>query len=239
MSHLTRLATLIVLSSGCLGAQGVSLPPLLDALSISVQQDSATVARGSMRFRTVRTGNEVELVATGIVVRRGLRVTAELRSDTLFGLRKYVAESRDSAGKVIDRIQVTNAGGRIVVERVEPSRRMVREYLSQRNVAILDSVALVPFVTLAAMAQRAGTLVFVDVRRGTLSVATTSVGAVEQVMIADVAVDGQPFTTLSGPMPLMWWRDAKGRLLRVIYGGRGRIIRDDPPAQVALPPGQI
>jgi hypothetical protein len=236
MAHLTRITALLCASAVTLAAQAVGPSPLLDALSISVQQDSATVARGTMRYKTVRTGNDVELVATGIVVRRGLRVTAELHTDSLFGLRRYVAESRDSAGRVIDRVQVTNAGGRIVVERVQPSRRMVREYISQRHAVILDSVALVPFITLAAMTQRAGTLAFVDVRRGTLTIAATSVGALEQVMIADVAVDGQPFSASGGSAPLVWWRDAKGRLLRVIYGGHGRIIRDDPPSLVVLPP---
>ncbi len=212
------------------GGQAAQPTPLLDALSITVQLDSTMVARGSMRFRQVRTGSDLELLASGIVVRRGLRVTAELRTDSVYGLRRYVAESRDSAGKVIDRVQVTSAGGRITLERVTPSRRMVREFLAQRDVAILDTAAIVPFVLLAALSQRgAASMAFLDVRRGTLSTGALMLGAPVELSVAEVVVTGTPVTVTGLSVPLIWWRDTKGRLLRVTWSGRNRILRDDPP----------
>lgn len=226
-----RALAFAVLIAGAapVGAQSGSTGPLLDALSITVQYDSATVARGSMRFRQVRTGTDVELVANGIVVRRGLRVTAELRTDSTFALRRYVAESRDSAGRVIDRVQVTSAGGRITLERVTAARRMVREYVARRELVILDSASSVPFVALAAAVQRMGSLAFLDVRRGTLIVAQVSLGSPVQLSVAEVVVSGTPMQATGLPVTLSWWRDAKGRLLRVVWGGRTRVLRDDPP----------
>ena len=80
------LPALLIAVTGQVNAQSPPASPLLDALSITIQYDTTTVARGSMRFRQVRTGTDLELLASGIVVRRGLRVTAELRTDSLFSL---------------------------------------------------------------------------------------------------------------------------------------------------------
>jgi hypothetical protein len=225
----TTLLGLLGTAGGALRAQATVATPLLDALSITIQSDSTTVARGSMRFRQVRSGADLELLASGIVVRRGLRVTAELHTDSLFGLRKYVAESRDSAGHLIDRVQVTSAGGRVTLERVSASRRMVREYVAQRDLMILDSAAMVPFVALAALAQRSTTVAFLDVRRGTLTVAQVAAGAQVELSVAEVIVSGTPVVVTGLTGPLSWWRDAKGRLLRVVWGGQNRVLRDDPP----------
>ncbi|MCC7055157.1 MAG: hypothetical protein IT355_17925 [Gemmatimonadaceae bacterium] len=222
------LGTLGPLAATPAGAQAPA-SPLLDALSISVQFDSVTVARGTMRFRQVRSGTDLALVTTGIVVRRGLRVTAELLTDSTLGLRRYVAESRDSAGRLIDRIQVTSAGGRVTLERVTPTRRSVREYAAQRDLVLLDTAAMVPFVTLASHAARSTPLFFLDVRRGTLSSGTLDYAPTAEISMAEVAVTGVPVTVTGLSTPLRWWRDARGRLLRVAWGGRSRLLRDDPP----------
>ena len=224
------IPTILLLAlGGQARAQSAPATPLIDALSITVQYDTTTVARGSMRFRQVRTGTDLELLATGIVVRRGLRVTAELRTDSVFALRKYVAESRDSAGRVIDRVQVTSAGGRVTLERVTPTRRMVREYLAQRDIMILDSAAVVPFVALAGLAQQTTSIAFLDVRRGTLTTAQVTAGSQIELSVAEVIVSGTPISVTGLAGPLSWWRDAKGHLLRVVWGGRSRVLRDDPP----------
>lgn len=224
------IPTILLLAlGGQARAQSAPATPLIDALSITVQYDTTTVARGSMRFRQVRTGTDLELLASGIVVRRGLRVTAELRTDSVFALRKYVAESRDSAGRVIDRVQVTSAGGRVTLERVTPTRRMVREYLAQRDIMILDSAAVVPFVALAGLAQQTTSIAFLDVRRGTLTTAQVTAGSQIELSVAEVIVSGTPIAVTGLAGPLSWWRDAKGHLLRVVWGGRSRVLRDDPP----------
>ena len=224
------IPTILLLAlGGQARAQSAPATPLIDALSITVQYDTTTVARGSMRFRQVRTGTDLELLATGIVVRRGLRVTAELRTDSVFALRKYVAESRDSAGRVIDRVQVTSVGGRVTLERVTPTRRMVREYLAQRDMMILDSAAVVPFVALAGLAQQTTSIAFLDVRRGTLTTAQVTAGSQIELSVAEVIVSGTPISVTGLAGPLSWWRDAKGHLLRVVWGGRSRVLRDDPP----------
>ena len=224
------IPTILLLAlGGQARAQSAPATPLIDALSITVQYDTTTVARGSMRFRQVRTGTDLELLATGIVVRRGLRVTAELRTDSVFALRKYVAESRDSAGRVIDRVQVTSVGGRVTLERVTPTRRMVREYLAQRDIMILDSAAVVPFVALAGLAQQTTSIAFLDVRRGTLTTAQVTAGSQVELSVAEVIVSGTPIAVSGLAAPLSWWRDAKGHLLRVVWGGRSRVLRDDPP----------
>ena len=224
------IPTILLLAlGGQARAQSAPATPLIDALSITVQYDTTTVARGSMRFRQVRTGTDLELLATGIVVRRGLRVTAELRTDSVFALRKYVAESRDSAGRVIDRVQVTSVGGRVTLERVTPTRRMVREYLAQRDIMILDSAAVVPFVALAGLAQQTTSIAFLDVRRGTLTTAQVTAGSQIELSVAEVIVSGTPISVTGLAGPLSWWRDAKGHLLRVVWGGRSRVLRDDPP----------
>ena len=224
------IPTILLLAlGGRARAQSAPATPLIDALSITVQYDTTTVARGSMRFRQVRTGTDLELLASGIVVRRGLRVTAELRTDSVFALRKYVAESRDSAGRVIDRVQVTSVGGRVTLERVTPTRRMVREYLAQRDIMILDSAAVVPFVALAGLAQQTTSIAFLDVRRGTLTTAQVTAGSQIELSVAEVIVSGTPISVTGLSGPLSWWRDAKGHLLRVVWGGRSRVLRDDPP----------
>ncbi len=228
VSRLALAGSLSVLS-GTVQGQSAASTPLLDALSITVQLDSVTVARGSMRFRQFRTGTDVELVISGIIVRRGQRVTAELRMDSAFVLRKYVAESRDSAGKLIDRVHVTSSGGRITLERVTPARRIVREYLAQRDMMILDSAAVVPFVALAGLAPRTSGLTFLDVRRGTLTGAQLSLGTQVELSVADIVVSGMPVSVSGLATSLSWWRDARGRLLRVVWGGRSRVLRDDPP----------
>ncbi|MES3033660.1 MAG: hypothetical protein V4813_06650 [Gemmatimonadota bacterium] len=224
------LALPCLLASSPLAAQPVAAAPLLDALSITVQQDSATVARGSLRLRQVRTGADLELVATGTLVRKGLRITAELRTDSLFGLRRYTAESRDSAGALLDRVQVTSAGGRVTLERVTPRRRQVREYFAQRDLMILDSASVVPFVMLAGIAQRAGGVLFLDVRSGLLTQAQTAPGTAADLTMAEALVSGTPIAVTGLATPLTWWRDSRGHLLRVVWGTRARVLRDDPPA---------
>jgi hypothetical protein len=223
------LAGTLFAGGSALGAQSPAVTPLLDALSITVQFDSATVARGTLRLRQFRTGSDVDLVASGIVVRRGLRVTAELHTDSTFALRRYVAESRDSGGRVIDRIVVTSAGGRVTLERVTPTRRMVREYVAQHDLMILDSSAVVPFVALAGLAQRTSTLALLDVRRGALTTAQLTLGPQVELSVAEVVVAGTPVQVTGLTSSLSWWRDARGHLLRVVWGGRSRVLRDDPP----------
>ncbi len=205
------------------------LAPLLDALSITVRLDSATVARGTLRLRQVRTGAEVELVASGIVVRKGLRVTAELRTDTAFQLRRYVSESRDSANHVVDRIQVRSAGGRVTLERLTASRRSVREFLAQRDLMILDSLAIVPFMALAGLGVRGTPVPFLDVRRGSIDPARLAQGAASVLPVADVAVTAIPVRVSGLPGALEWWRDARGHLLRVTWSSGAQVLRDDPP----------
>ncbi|MDZ7631701.1 MAG: hypothetical protein U5K74_10250 [Gemmatimonadaceae bacterium] len=202
---------------GSAAAQPPAAGSLLDALSITVQLDSATVARGSMRFRQIRTASDVELVASGIVVRRGQRVTAELRTDSLLGLRRYQAETRDSSGRVIDRIVVTSAGGRVTLERVTPERRMIREYVSQRDLVILDSASIVPYVALAGTASGDSVLRFLDVRRGTLSSGQLVRGEAVELSVAEVVVTGTPVTVVGLASEITWWRDGRGRLLRLIW----------------------
>jgi hypothetical protein len=204
--------------------------PLIDALSITVQRDSATAARGSMRYRLVRTPSDVELVTTGIIVRSGQRITAELRTDSALVLRKYVTEIRDTAGRLLDRIQLVSSGGRITLERVTPTRRSVREFLARRGVMVLDSVALVPFVALAAVGRGVTALDLLDVRRGNLTAASLSTGLGVEVSIAEVTLVATPVTVSNAAFPVEWWRDARGRLLRVTFGARGLMLRDDPPA---------
>ena len=211
-------------------AQSASTGTLLDALSLTVQLDSTNVARGSMRSRLYRTTNDVELVASGIVVRRGLRVSAELRTDSLYGLRRYSSESRDSAGRLVDRIVVTSAGGRVTLERVTPRRRMVREFLAQKGLMSLDSAAIVPFVALAGLVQRDAALTLLDVRRGTLTPASLVLGEPVDLLVAEVVVRATPVSVAGMPESMRWWRDARGHLLRVIWGDRNRVMRDDPPA---------
>ena len=225
---LAALALAAGLASPC-GAQATSGAPLLDALSITVQRDSVTVARGSIRFRQVRTGTDVELVASGIVVQPGLRVTSELHTDTAYVLRRYLAESRDSAGTVIDRIQVTSADGRITFERSTPLRRVMREYPVARNLMVLDSAAVVPFVALAGAGTRAATITLLDVRSGRVHAASLMSGTMIELSVAEVTVSGTPISVAGLATPLRWWRDAKGRLLRVAWGDRNRVLRDDPP----------
>ena len=104
------LATFVLSTTQPLAAQGVAAAPLLDALSITVQLDSATVARGSLRLRQMRTGNDLELVANGTLVRKGLRITAELRTDSLFGLRRYTANTITEIGNMSgDRLRYKTA----------------------------------------------------------------------------------------------------------------------------------
>lgn len=212
-----------------LGAQASPAQPLLDALSITLLRDSVSLARGSLRLRQVRTGAEVELVASGIVVRRGLRVTAELRTDTAFVLHRYVAESRDSSGVIIDRVQVTTNGSRVTLERVTPRRRLVREYPAQRDLMLIDSTAVVPFVLLAGIAPQTTVLTLLDVRSGALLPARLTPGVVVDLSMAEVDVSATPIEVAGLSAPLAWWRDVRGHLLRVAWGSRSRIVRDDPP----------
>lgn len=223
------VATCCCLFVPALAAQAAT-PPALDALSITVQYDSTTVARGSLRLRQLRTGSDLELVANGTLVRKGLRVTAELRTDSLFQLRKYVAESRDSAGLLLDRVQVISAGGRITLERTTPRRRLMREYPAQRDLMILDSATVVPFVLLAGVAPRASRVAFLDVRSGSVTLTQTAPGTPTELSLAEAMVSGTPVTVTGLALPLTWWRDAKGHLLRVVWGDRSRVLRDDPPA---------
>jgi len=224
------LALLGFLLPSPLVAQPTATPPWLDALSITVQLDSTTVARGSLRLRQIRTASDLELVANGTLVRKGLRVTAELRTDSLFGLRKYTAESRDSAGVLLDRVQVTSAGGRIILERVTPRRRLRREFPARRDLMILDSATVVPFVLLAGVTPRVGSLTFLDVRSGTVTAAQAAPGIATDLKVAEAIVSATPVTVTGLALPLTWWRDTRGRLLLVVWGARSRVLRDDPPA---------
>ena len=210
-------------------AQAAAPAPLLDALSITVANEATSVGRGTMRFRIVRTGTDVELLATGIVVRGGLRVTSEWHGDTTAALRRYISETRDSTNRIIDRIQVTSSGGRVTLERVTSQRRMVREFLAQRDLMILDTLALVPFVVLAQLPARSSDMPLLDVRRGELTPTPVLAGPRAELAVAEVMLSGTPMSTTGLRTPVTWWRDARGRLLRVVYGLGGRLMRDDPP----------
>ena len=220
----------LIAVSAPLHAQSSAAAPLLDALSITVQRDTAMVARGSMRFRQVRTTADLELLITGTIVRRGLRVYAELRTDSTFALRRYLAETRDSAGRMLDRVLVTSAGGRVTLERVTPLRRMVREYVAQRDLMVLDSATVVPFVALAGLNPRTTGVSLLDVRRGTLTPSQLTPGDPVELSVAEVVVTGTPVLVSGAISPLSWWRDARGRLLRVVWDARNRVLRDDPPS---------
>jgi hypothetical protein len=225
------MALVALLAAGTpAAAQGTPTGTLLDALSITVQRDSAPDARGSMRYRIVRSGTDTELVASGILVQRGLRVTAELRTDTQYVFRRYLAESRDSSGRLVDRLLVTSAGGRITLERVTPLRRMVREFGARRDLVLLDSASAVPFVSIAARPAREDTVTVLDARRGVVTgAARLAVAASADLSVAEVVVTGTAISVPALPMTVTWWRDGKGRLLRVSWGTRLRIQRDDPP----------
>lgn len=223
------LAAGLAVGAGIAHAQTPTAGPLLDALSITVQRDSATVARGSIRLRQFRTGTDVELVASGIVVRRGMRITAELRTDTVYAFRRYQAESRDSSGVVVDRITVLSIGGRITYERVTRTRRMAREFGAQRDLMIVDTAAVVPFVMLAGAALRSTPLAVLDVRTAALAPFVAEPAAPITVSIAEVLVSGTPVSLRASREALTWWRDARGRLLGASWGPRSRVLRDDPP----------
>lgn len=230
-SGLPAVLALAALCGAPLGAQAPASTPLLDALSITVQVDSVEMARGSARFRQIRSGTDVELVANGIIEQRGrgLRLSSELRTDSTYTLRRYLAETRDSSGTVIDRIQVRSAGGRITYERTTPTRRIMREFAAQRDLMILDSASVVPFMALAGVGQRATVIPLLDVRSGRVKNARLTPGTSSDLPVAEAMVRGTPITVAGLSSPLRWWRDAKGRLLRVTWGERSGVFRNDPP----------
>lgn len=212
-----------------MGAQAPTPGPLLDALSITLQRDSVTMARGSIRLRQFRTGTDVELVASGIVVRPGMRITAELRTDSTYAFRRYQSESRDGTGQVVDRITVSSSGGRITYERVTRTRRTAREFGAQRDLMILDTVAVVPFVMLAGAALRTTPLAMLDVRTARLAPSVAEPSAPITLSIAEVVVTGTRMALRASAQPLAWSRDPRGRLLGATWSGRSRVLRDDPP----------
>jgi hypothetical protein len=159
-----------------------------------------------------------------------MRLTTDLRTDSAYQLRRYVAESRDSAGRIVDRIQVTSQGGRVTLERVTPTRRMVREFPAQRDLLVMDSAAISPYMVLASQSLTPRrSMVVLDVRAGTVVAIPVSLGAAAVVTVADVSLSGVPVVLGSPTAFVTIWRDAKGRLLRIIWSGQRRVLRDDPP----------
>jgi hypothetical protein len=230
-SQAIRIGALLLLSvPATLAAQApAQTGGLLDALSLSVKTDTTTVARGTIRYRMARTGAELEMIATGIIVGGGSRVTAEFRTDTAGALRRYVAEVRDSTGRVVDRTQITSLGNRVTLERVTPARRLVREFFVPRDVMILDVAAVVPFVAIAARSGRATQMTILDVRRLTAETGSISADAVSDILIDDTRLRGTLMTFRGLTFPLRIWSDARGRLLRIAYGASFVTVRDDVP----------
>jgi hypothetical protein len=107
---------------------------------------------------------------------------------------------------------------------------MVREFLAQKDLVILDSAAFVPFVALAGLVQRDAALAFLDVRRGTVTPGRVMLGDPVELAVAEVIVRATPVSISGLSESIRWWRDAKGHLLRVMWGDRTRVLRDDPPA---------
>jgi hypothetical protein len=209
-----------------LGAQAART----DALSVTLVDGPAVLGRGALRLRTERVGTGVDLVASGIVVRPGGRTTAELRADTTGAVRRYVTETRDSAGRVIDRVELVAAGGRMVWRRTAVGRRAVREFPAPRGLLLRDDEGLVPLLLAAARADSDDSVTVFDVRRGTHARGRPTAAPRTTVSIAEVPLDAAPMTVrgASGVL-LAWWRDARGRLLFAPLDATRAVRRDDPP----------
>jgi hypothetical protein len=202
---------------------------VLDAFAFTVRADTAVVARGSIRHRLIRTGAELEVSATGIVLRATSRITADLRTDTAGILRRYLAETRDSLGHVTDRVQVTVAGSRLTVERVTATRRITREFVNTRDLAVLDTAAIIPMVALAALRMRSASATLLDVRRMVSTAAALPADTATALAVGDVRLDAWISTISASPSPLRVWHDARGRLLGLTVARGYRIVRDEPP----------
>lgn len=207
--------------------------PVPDALSVSIV-GGALPGRASLRLRVERaTTGAVDVVASGVVVSGGRRVTTELRTDTLLVLRRYVAETRDSAGAVIDRIEIVTAGGRLLLTRVAPGHRMVREFPVHRALLLRDDEALVPLLVAAARID--GSLLrdvvpVLDVRTGRMARGVATLEARRPLTIAEVPLEAVPVTLrIADGASFTWWRDARGRLLFAPLAGTRQLRRDDPP----------
>jgi hypothetical protein len=94
---------------------------------------------------------------------------------------------------------------------------------------ILDSATVVPFVALAGLNPRTTGVSLLDVRRGTLTPSQLTPGDPVELSVAEVVVTGTPVLVTGAIAPLSWWRDGRGRLLRVVWDPRNRVLRDDPP----------
>jgi hypothetical protein len=202
---------------------------LLDAFAITVRADTTVVARGTIRRRVIRIGTELEISANGIVVRGAIRTTAELRTDTAGVLRRYLAETRDSTNRVIDRVQVSVLGGRLTVERVTPTRRSAREFFAPRNVMIVDTTALIPMVALAAAQSSGRSTTLLDVRGMTSATLTLPADSATALVVGDTRIDAWLSTLRASPSPLRLWRDARGRLLGAVVSARTTLQREEPP----------
>ena len=206
--------------------------PRSDALAVTLVEGPTVVGRGALRLRTERVGSGVELVASGVIVRPRGRTTAELRADTSGALRRYVAETRDSTGRVLDRVEVVAAGGRVVLRRTAVGRRTVRELPAPRTLLLRDDDGLVPLLIAAARPSWGGDSVTVlDVRRALPARGRPTDAARTTLSIADVPLEAVPVTVQGTAGALLsWWRDARGRLLFAPLDGTRALRRDDPPA---------
>lgn len=227
LPKILRLLAAACATVPALAAQAVTT----DALAVTLLDGPAVAGRGALRLRTERAGTGVDLVASGVVVRPGRRVTAELRADTLGGLRRYLAETRDSAGRVLERVEVVAAGGRVVLRRTAPGRRTVRELAAPRGLLLRDDDALVPLLIAAHLPASDDSVTVLDVRRGTEGRARPTTEGRTSLSIAEVPLDAWP-VAIRGPdgILLAWWRDARGRLLFAPLDAARTLRRDDPPA---------
>lgn len=208
-------------------------PPVPDALSVSVV-GGEVAGRAALKLRIERApSGAVEVVASGVVVSGRRRLTAELRTDTLLALRRYVAVTRDSAGAVIDRIEIATAGGRLLLTRTAPGHRMVREFPVDRALLVRDDEALVPLMIAAARGDASllrDAVPVLDVRTGRMARGVATLEGRRPLKIAEVPLEAVPVTLrLADGAPFGWWRDARGRLLQAPLAGTRELRRDDPP----------
>jgi hypothetical protein len=218
---LTGLALSLLAAGSRARAQGVTV----DALSVTMV---GAPGRGALRLRAdVQT--TPGWVASGVMVRPGRRTTAELHTDTLGTLRNYSSETRDSAGTIVDRVQVRSAGGRITLERTTPQRRQVREYPATPGLLITDGEAIVPLLILVARGSTPGALRLLDVRGLTLSTVTVARSSDARVMIADSPIATTSWTISGSTAVAAWWADERGRLVSALLAPGVRVQRDDPP----------
>jgi hypothetical protein len=233
--HRARLALAGTLVAAALAVapRVAAQAPLPDALSVSIV-GGAGAGRASLRLRIERApSGAVDVVASGIVVAGRRRVTAELRTDTLLAVRRYVAETRDSAGVVVDRIEVATAGGRLLLTRTAPGHRMVREFPVVRALLLRDDEGLVPLLVAAARGDASllrDAVPVLDVRTGRMGRGIATLEPRQPLNIAEVPLEAVPVTLrLADGAPFAWWRDARGRLLFAPLAGTRQLRRDDPP----------